>query len=183
MARQYTLMKYRYDALTVEWLRSRGYITEVLSSPCYCDVVGYHPKLKRFVIVEVKSPRETDASAVWQTEYNVKGMSRKKLLEQIKTATGYEKAPGLWRLYSFTLSSQLFTYYKSAEEHLDVARKRNRKLQRIDIRKVRMVPYLAVPVENEGVVREVVGFFKERGWIKGCRFYRAGGLAVVAAGY
>ena len=65
MVRQYTPMKYRYDALTVEWLQSRGYTTEILSSPCFCDVVGYHPKMKRFVIAEVKSPREKHERRCW----------------------------------------------------------------------------------------------------------------------
>ena len=183
MVRQYTPMKYEFDELTVEWFKSRGYITEILSSPCYCDVVAYHRKLKRFAICEVKSPREIDAMPSWLTEYNVKSLSRKKILEQIKQATGYKKDPGLWRLYSFTLSSQLFTYYKSSEEHLDAAKKRNRKLERIDIRKVKVVPFLAVSTENEKVVRKVMGYFKGQGWITGSRIYRDGRLVVVSVQY
>jgi len=183
MGRQYTPIKYEFDELTAEWFRSRGYITEILSSPCYCDVVAYHRKLKRFAICEVKSPREIDAMPSWLTEYNVKGLSRKKILEQIKKVSGYKDDPGLWRLYSFTLSSQLFTYYKSSEEHLNAAKKRNRELERIDIRKVRVVPYLAVPVENEKVVRKVVEFFKDRGWIKSFRFNQGGRLVVVTLKY
>ncbi len=183
MARQYTPMKYEYDDLTAAWFRSRRYITEILSSPCFCDVVAYHPRSKRFAIIEVKSPRERDAMVSWETEHNVRGLSRKKVLDRIKKAKGYEDASGLWRLYSFTLSSQLYTYYKCAGEHLDVAKKRNGKLARVHIGHGRVVPYLSVPGENEGVVRKVAGFFKERGWIKGARFYRAGRLIVVAIQY
>jgi len=183
MPRQYTPMKYEFDVLTAEWFRSRGYITEILSSPCYCDVVAYHRKTKRFAICEVKSPRERDAMPSWKTEYNVKGLNRDKILEQIKQASCYKDDPGLWRLYSFTLSSQLFTYYKTAEEHLNAAKKRNRELDKIDIKKVRIVPYLAIPVENEKVVRKVVGFFKEKGWIKSARFNRDDRLVVVTLKY
>ncbi len=183
MVRQYTPMKYEYDELTLKWFRSRGYITEILSSPCYCDVVAYHRKLKRFAICEVKSPREVDAMPSWLTEYNVKGLNRKKVLEQIKKVPGYKDDPGLWRLYSFTLSSQLFTYYKSAGEHLNAAKKRNWELERIDIRKVKVVPYLAVPVENEKVVRKVVGFFRKKGWIKSARFNQGGRLVVATLQY
>jgi len=183
MGRQYTPMKYEFDELTSEWFRSKGYITEILSSPCYCDVVAYHRKLKRFAICEVKSPREIDAMPSWLTEYNVKGLSRKKILEQIKQAPGYKDNSGLWRLYSFTLSSQLFTYYKFAGEHLNAAKKRNRKLERVDIKKVKIVPYLAVPVENEKVVRKVVKFFRDQGWIKSARFNRDGRLVVVTVEY
>ena len=181
--RQYTPMKYEFDDLTSSWFRSRGYITEILSSPCYCDVVAYHRKLKRFAICEVKSPREIDAMPSWITEYNVNGLSRKKILEQIKKVPEYKDDPGLWRLYSFTLSSQLYTYYKSAGEHLNAAKKRNGELERIDVKKVRVVPYLAVPVENEKVVRKVIGYFKEQGWLKSVRFNRDGRLIVVTLKY
>ena len=181
--RQYTPMKYEFDDLTSSWFRSRGYITEILSSPCYCDVVAYHRKLKRFAICEVKSPREIDAMPSWITEYNVKGLSRKKILEQIKQVPGYKDAPGLWRLYSFTLSSQLFTYYKLAREHLDVAKKRNRELEKIDIKKVSVVPYLSISIGNENVVRKVVRFFKEKGWIKSFRFNKGGRLVVAIVQY
>ena len=183
MVRQYTPMKYEFDELTVEWFKSRGYITEILSSPCYCDVVAYHRKLKRFAICEVKSTREIDAMPSWLTEYNVKGLSRKKILEQIKKVPGYKDDLGLWRLYSFTLSSQLFTYYKSAEEHLNAAKKRNEELERIDVGKIRIIPYLSVPVENEKVVRKVVGLFKEKGWIKSVRFNQGGKLVLVTVKY
>ena len=183
MGRQYTPIKYEFDALTSEWFRSREYITEILSSPCFCDVVAYHRNLKRFAICEVKSPRERDAMPSWITEYNVKGLNRNKILEQIKQAPGYKNNPGLWRLYSFTLSSQLFTYYKSSEEHLNAAKKRNRKLESIDIRKIRVVPYLSVPVENEKVVRKIVGFFRKKGWIKSARFNQGGRLIVITLKY
>ena len=169
--RQYTPMKYEFDELTVEWFRLRGYCCEILSSPCYCDVVAYHKKTKRFAICEVKSPRERDAMPSWQTEYNIKGLNREKILEQIKQALGYIDNSGLWRLYSFTLSSQLFTYYKSAKEHIDAAKKRNREMERIDVRKVRVVSYLAVPVENEKVVRKVLGYFEDQGLVKSFRFF------------
>jgi len=183
MSRQYTPMKYEFDELTADWFRSKGYITEILSSPCFCDVIAYHKKTKRFAICEVKSPRERDAMPSWLTEYNVKGLSRKKILEQIKQASGYKDDPGLWRLYSFTLSSQLFTYYKSAEEHLNAAKKRNRELKRIDVRKVRVVPYLSVPSENGKVVRKVIGYFKEKEWIKSARVCRDDRLVVVTVKY
>ena len=183
MVRQYTPMKYEYDELAVEWFRSRGYCCEILSSPCYCDVVAYHNRLKKFVICEVKSPREKDAMPSWQTEYNVKGLNRNKILEQIKKVPGYKDDSGLWRLYSFTLSSQLFTYYKSAGEHLNASKKRNRKLERINFKKVKVVPYLAVPVENEKVVRKVVGYFKKKGWIKSFKFNQGGILIVITLKY
>jgi hypothetical protein len=183
MVRQYTPIKYEFDELTAEWFRARGYITEILSSPCFCDVVAYHRKLKRFAICEVKSPREIDAMPSWLTEYNVKGLRRKKILEQIKQAPGYKDDPGLWRLYSFTLSSQLFTYYKSSEEHLNAAKKRNSELERINFKKFRVVAYLSIPVENEKVVRKVVGYFKGQGWIKSARFNREGRLVVVTVQY
>ena len=176
-------MKYEFDALTSEWFKSRDYITEILSSPCYCDVVAYHRKLKRFAICEVKSPREIDAMQTFSTEYNVEGLNRKKILEQIKKVSGYKDDPGLWQLYSFTPSSQLFTYYKFVGEHLEVAKKRNSELERIDFRKVKVVPYLAIPAENEGVVRKVVRFFKSRGWIKNARFNRDERLVVVTVQY
>ena len=183
MSRQYTPMKYEYDELTSEWFRSRGYITEILSSPCFCDVVAYHKNTKKFAICEVKSPREVDAMPSWLTEYNVKGLSRKKILEQIKKVPGYKDDPGLWRLYSFTLSSQLFTYYKSAGEHLVAAKKRNSVLERVNMKNVRVVPYLSVSVENEKVVRKVVKFFKEKGWMKSIRFNQSGRLVVVTVQY
>ena len=66
MVRQYTPMKYEYDELTANWFRSRGYITEILSSPNFCDIVAFLPKTKRFAICEVKSPREKDAMVSWQ---------------------------------------------------------------------------------------------------------------------
>ena len=183
MVRQYTPMKYEYDELTLKWFRSRGYITEILSSPCYCDVVAYHRKLKRFAICEVKSPREIDAMPSWLTEYNVKGLSRKKILEQIKKVPGYKDDPGLWRLYSFTLSSQLFTYYKSSGEHIAAAKKRNGELERINFKKLRVIPYLAIPVENEKVVRKVLGYFEDQGWVKSFRFNRDKRLVVVTLKY
>jgi len=183
MSRQYTPMKYEYDELTSEWFRSRGYITEILSSPCFCDVVAYHKNTKKFAICEVKSPREVDAMPSWLTEYNVKGLNRKKILEQIKQVPGYKEDQGLWRLYSFTLSSQLFTYYKSAKEHLDAAKKRNGELEGIDIKEVRVVPCLSISIENEKVVRKVVKFFNEKRWIKGVRLNRGGKLVVVTVQY
>jgi len=183
MSRQYTPLKYEFDELTAKWFKSRGYITEILSSPCFCDVVAWHPRTKRFAICEVKSPRETDAMVSWETEYNVKDLSRREILRFIKKAPGYKEDQGFWRLYSFTLSSQLFTYYKSAGEHLDVARKRNKKLNKVDIRNVKVVPYLAVSTENEKVVRKVISYFKEQGWIKGARFNQEGRLVVVNVKY
>ena len=183
MSRQYTPMKYEFDELTADWFKSRGYITEILSSPCFCDVVAYHKKTKRFAICEVKSPRETDAMVSWETEYNVKDLSRREILRFIKKAPGYKEDQGFWRLYSFTLSSQLFTYYKSAGEHLDVAKKRNGELEGIDIKKVRVVAYLSISIENEKVVRKVVGLFKEKGWIKSVRFNQGGKLVLVTVKY
>ena len=183
MSRQYTPMKYEYDELTSEWFKSRGYITEILSSPCFCDVIAWLPTTKRFAICEVKSPREKDAMVCWETEFNVKGLSREKILEQIKKVPEYKDNPGLWRLYSFTLSSQLFDYHRSAEDHIDVAKKRNRKLDKIDIKKVKVVPSLAVSSENEKVVRKVIACFKEKKWLKSSMVFRKDRLVIATVRY
>ena len=183
MVRQYTPMKYKFDELTAKWFRSRGYITEILSSPCFCDVVAWLPTTKRFAICEVKSPREIDAMVSWETEYNIKGMSRKKILEQIKKVPEYKDDPGLWRLYSFTLASQLFTYHRSAEEHIDVAMKRNIELNKIDIKKVKIVPCLAVAIEKEKVIRKVIACFKEKKWLKSSMVYKKDRLIIASVRY
>ena len=183
MLRQYTPMKYEYDELTAKWFRSRGYITEILSSLCFCDVVAWHPTTKRFAICEVKSPREKDAMVSWETKFNIKDLSRMKILEQIKKVPAYKDNPGLWRLYSFTLASQLFTYHRSAEEHIDVAMKRNIELNKIDVRKVKVVPYLAVSIKNEKVIRKVIACFKEKGWIKSSMVFKKGKLVIATVRY
>ncbi|MFC1591227.1 hypothetical protein ACFL43_01755 [Thermodesulfobacteriota bacterium] len=177
--RRYTDEKYEYDRLTAEWFRGRGYIAEIISGPGLADVVAYHPKTKRFAICEVKSPRERDAHWSFETEYNLKGMGRRQVLELIRAEPGYRKNPGLWRLYAFTVTSQLYTYYKCAGAHLGAAKKRSGGLQKVNFRKIRVVPYLAVPVENERVFKEVVKFFRQRKWLKSHRFYRAGQILVV----
>ena len=97
---RYTDEKYEYDRLTAEWFRSRGYIAEIVGGPGMADVVAWHPRTKRFAICEVKSPNEQDASPLFKTEYNVRDMSRKKVLEMISREPGYKENPGLWRLYA-----------------------------------------------------------------------------------
>jgi len=53
----------------------------------------------------------------------------------------------------------------------------------IEIKKVQVVPYLSVPVENEGIVREVVRVFKENGLIRGSRFQVADRLIILMLKY
>ena len=180
---RYTHLKYIYDDLSAAWFRLRGYQTCTISKPGMCDVVCWHPKQRIFALCEVKSPNERDASLTYETGYNVQGLARSEILKHIRHAPGYAGNAGLWKLYAFTLSSQLYSYYKRVDEHIRTAGKSEKGLQGIARQRVRVTAYLSAPAENEWIVRRITRYFRKQGWIKNARHYRNEALIVTAVHY
>ena len=114
----------------------------------------------------------------WETKYNLGGMSRRQVLELISKEPGYKKNPGLWRLYAFTITSQLYTYYRIPDKHFggSLLIKGNKKSQLI-------ATYLAVPVTMRRVIIQVLKFFAEKGFIKGKRIHTSGRLLILSMTY
>ncbi|OGM12057.1 hypothetical protein A2V80_02325 [Candidatus Woesebacteria bacterium RBG_16_39_8b] len=65
------------------------------------------------------------------------------------------------RLYAFTLSSQLYTYYRQARPYLESLVGRGMLWEGMNLDEVEILPYLTVPVENEKILRWVVSIFKK----------------------
>jgi hypothetical protein len=180
---RYTDAKYIYDDLSAAWFHLKGYHVYKISRPGMCDVIAWHPVRKTFALCEVKSPNERYAHWSYVTEHNVQGMTRTDVMDKIRHAPGYVGNAGLWKLYAFTLSSQLYNYFKQVDEHIKAAGRLDEGLQGITHRTVKVMAYLAAPVENERIVRQVVRFFKDQGWIKRVRHYRNEALIVTAVYY
>lgn len=180
---RYTDLKYIYDDLSAAWFGLKGYRVYKINRAGMCDVVAWHPKRKTFALCEVKSPNERYAHWSYVTEHNVRDMARTDVMDKIRHAPGYVGTAGLWKLYAFTLSSQLYSYYMCADEHIHAASRLDEGLQGLDYRSVKVMTYLSVPVENERVVRQVARFFKDQGWVRNVRHYRNEALIVTAVYY
>ena len=114
----------------------------------------------------------------WETKYNLGGMSRRQVLELISKEPGYKKNPGLWRLYAFTITSQLYTYYRIPDKHFggSLLIKGNKKSQLI-------ATYLAIPVTMRRVIQQVIKFFADKGFIKKKRIHTSGRLLILSMTY
>jgi len=102
----YTPEKDLYDRLTKDYFTARGYVAEIISGASFSDVVAWHPQKKELAIVEVKSPKENDASPSFTTAYNACNMSREQVLALIKPMRIFKENSGLALPACMPLSSQ-----------------------------------------------------------------------------
>ena len=150
----YTPEKDEYDRLTKDYFAARGYVAEIISGAGFSDVVAWHPQKKELAIIEVKSPKENDASPTFTTEYNAANMSRDQVLSLIKPTPIFKKNSGLARLYAFVISSQLYTYCRKAEAHAKAFAKKQPTILISTMENISAG--LAVPAENSSVLVEIL---------------------------
>jgi hypothetical protein len=175
-------MKELYDLYTSEYFTDQGYETEILSGS-FADILAFHLEKKEIAIIEVKSPAEKYAGVEWQTKHNVKGKSRREILDLLRGSKVYYLHPGLVRLYAFTTSSQLYSYKKEARPYL---RKRLRDGLMGEIRYekgCRIIPYLSVPAQRREVIEKVLTLLKKRRLVKGFTLQEAERVAVARISY
>jgi hypothetical protein len=171
-------MKELYDFYTAEYFAAQNYKTEILSGS-FADILAWHVERKEIAIIEVKSPAEKYAGVDWQTPHNVKGKSRREVLDLLRGLRIYYHHPGLVRLYAFTISSQLYSYKKEAHAYLR-KRLRDGLMGAIRYEKgCRIIPYLSVPTERKAVLEKVLNLLKRRRLIRGFEL-RESERAVVA---
>jgi len=174
---RYTLEKYTFDALTEDYFISQGYIIEAVRG-VRADVVAYHPESKELAIIEVKSPNEVHGQTGWNTKHNLHHMGREDILDLIEASEEYRLNPGVMKLYAYTLSSQLYTYYKEATH----ARIR-KVMKKHSCPKINVVPYLSVPRQYGAILKGVLRVFKDHGLIRRSPLNRAGVLVIARIGY
>lgn len=174
---RYTLEKYAFDALTEDYFISQGYIIEVVRG-IRADVVAYHHELRELAIIEVKSPNEVYGQTGWETRHNLHNMGREDILDLIEASEEYHLNPGIMKLYAYTLSSQLYTYYKES------TRARIRKvMKKHSCPKINVVPYLSVPRQYGAILKGVLRVFRDHGLIRRSPMKRAGVLVITRIRY
>lgn len=174
---RYTLEKYTFDALTEDYFISQGYIIEVVRG-IRADVVAYLPENNELAIIEVKSPNEVHGQTGWNTRHNLHNMGREEILKRIETSEEYQLNPGIMKLYAYTVSSQLYTYYKEATH----ARIR-KVMKKHSCPKIKVVPYLSVPRQYGPILKGVLRVFRDHGMVKGSPLKRAGTLVIARVRY
>lgn len=174
---RYTLEKYTFDALTEDYFISRGYIIEAVRG-VRADVVAYHNELRELAVIEVKGPNEVHGQTGWNTKHNLHNLNREEILELIAASEEYRLNPGIMKLYAYTISSQLYTYYKEAHVRIHKIIKKYHMSGKIVI-----IPYLVVPNENGQILREVLKIFKNNRLIKGSHTQRPGRFTIVSIRY
>jgi hypothetical protein len=179
---RYSYMKELYDFYTAEYFAAQGYQTEILSGT-FADILAFHLEKKEVAIIEVKSPAEKYAGVDWQTAHNVKGMSRRQILDLLRGSRIYYHHPGLVRLYAFTISSQLFTYHKGARLYLRKRVKDGTIGQENCVGGFHIIPYLSVPEQNRKVLQEVLRFLRKRRLIRRFELDETERVVVARIGY
>jgi len=179
---RYSYMKELYDFYTAEYFTAQGYETEILSGS-FADILAWHLERKEIAIIEVKSPAEKYAGVEWETKHNVKGKNRREILDLLRGSKVYYLHPGLVRLYAFTISSQLYSYYKEARAFLR-KRLRDGLMGEIGYEKgCRIIPYLSVPAERQQVLEKVLTLLKKRRLIRAFELGESERVVVARIGY
>lgn len=173
----YTAEKYVFDALTEDYFISQGYIIEVVRG-IRADVVAYHPESKELAIIEVKSPNEVHGQTGWNTKHNLHDLNREEILELIEASEEYRLNPGIMKLYAYTASSQLYTYYKEAT-HVRI----RKVMKKHSCPKINLVPYLSVPRHYGPILKGVLRIFRDHGLIRRSLLKRAGVLVIARIRY
>ncbi len=179
---RYSYMKELYDFYTAQCFAAQGYQTEILSGS-FADILAYHQEKREIAIIEVKSPAEKYAGVEWETKHNVKGKNRREILDLLRGSKVYYLHPGLVRLYSFTVSSQLYSYSREARQYLR-KRMRDGLMGEVGYGKgCHIIPYLSVPVERRVVLEKVLNLLKRRRLIRGFKLGGTERVAVARIGY
>lgn len=174
---RYTLEKYTFDALTEDYFISQGYIIESVRG-VRADVVAYHHESKELAIVEVKGPNEIYGQTGWRTAHNLHDLSREEILKLIETSEEYRLNPGIMKLYAYTVSSQLYTYYKESNDS-----RIRRIVKKHSCPKINVVPYLSVPRQYGAILKGVLRVFKDHGLIRRSSLKRADVLVIARIRY
>jgi hypothetical protein len=178
---RYSIEKERYDDLTLEYFLELGYQGRILNDS-FADVIAGNPLTNEIAIIEVKSIREKDAPVTWITPFNIRGKDRREVLEHMIASPYYTGNKGLMRLYAFTISSQLFTYYMQARRYIEKLHMRE-PLEGLDIHDAVIVPYLTVPVENRKPLKHVVSILIKNRLIKKATMKVANELVILQLTY
>lgn len=156
---RYTLEKYTFDALTEDYFISQGYIVESVRG-VRADVVAYHSERNELAIIEVKSPNEIYGQTGWVTTHNLHNMEREEILKLIETSEEYRSNPGIMKLYAYTVSSQLYTYYMECNDS-----RISGVIKKHSCPKINVVPYLSVPRQYGTILKGVLRVFRDHGLI------------------
>lgn len=157
--------KLRFDKLAQEFFEKLGYETERVGGTL-ADVVAWHPDKGEFAIIEVKSPKEKDAAIHFESEHSyedVNGKAREQLWNEIRDYPFATHSPGISRLVAFTISSQLFTYWQKAREHIERFCAR----RQASIAPLRIASFLVLPTQHKEIARSVLDYFLVRKMIQG----------------
>lgn len=177
MLGRYTLEKYTFDALTEDYFISQGYIIEDVRG-VRADVVAYHHEFKELAVIEVKSPNEIHGQTGWSTTHNLHNMEREEILKLIETSEEYRLNPGIMKLYAYTISSQLYTYYKEST-HVRI----RKVLKKHSCPRINVVPYLSVPRQYGSILKVVLRVLRDHGLIRRSPLKRTGVLLVTRIKY
>jgi hypothetical protein len=175
-------MKELYDFYTAEYFAAQGYETEILSGS-FADILAWHVERKEIAIIEVKSPAEKYAGVEWETKHNIKGKNRREILDLLRGSRIYYHHPGLVRLYAFTISSQLYSYYKEARAYLRRRVKDGTMMEIQYMKECRILPNLSVPVERKEILDKVLNLLKRRRLIRGFELDEAERVVVARISY
>lgn len=174
---RYTVEKYTFDALTEDYFISQGYIIEDVRG-VRADVVAYHHEFKELAVIEVKSPNEIYGQTGWSTTHNLHNMGREEILKLIETSEEYRLNPGIMKLYAYTVSSQLYTYYKESNDS-----RINGIIKKHSCPKINVVPYLSVPRKYGKILKGVLKVFRDYGLIRRGILKRAGAIVIARIKY
>lgn len=174
---RYTLEKYTFDALTEDYFISQGYIIETVRG-VRADVVAYHHEFKELAVIEVKSPNEIYGQTGWSTTHNLHDLNREEILKLIETSEEYQLNPGIMKLYAYTVSSQLYTYYRESN-----ASRINRVIKKHSCPKINVVPYLSVPRQYGAILKGVLRVFRYHQLIRRSPLKRTGVLVIARVRY
>ena len=172
--------KEEFDNLTRKFLESQGYYAQILSNR-FADVVAWHSERKEFAIVEVKAPSEKDAAIGFrykQWDYNLAGKSRKEIWESLNQKGCVGEARGIEKLIAFTVSNQLYRYWRLRGEHIKKFCGRGKPV----VHPKRVSAFLALPTTYEKIATRIIGCLRDYGVKIGFK-QRAGRLLVVEIRY
>ncbi|MBI2955846.1 MAG: hypothetical protein HYY26_00905 [Acidobacteria bacterium] len=116
---RYASEKAEFDELAKKFFEAHGYEAKMLGAR-WADVVAWNEAKREFAIIEVKGPWEADADVNYRYEssnHYLGGKTRKDLWELLKQESFAIECPGICRLIAFTITHQLYTYWKRSKEH------------------------------------------------------------------
>jgi hypothetical protein len=178
---RYTSAKHEFDQKTKEILEGDGYQV-LLMGGGLADLVGWHLAKREFVITEVKSPAERDADIRYRYKrlnFDLLELSRQEVWRRLQD-DGLGDPPGISRLVAFTVSNQLYGYWRRSQEHIT----KFQIMTKIRVeQRYGVTALLALPSEYSQAAQALLEWFRDRRMIKSFGERRCGIISLYEISY